>query len=184
MAMQGEKSGEHYCLFDTALGVCGLAWSERGITRVQLPDRDRAATERRLRTRTGRAAAEAPPPAVQKVVDALTRYMAGAVVDFGDVAIDWVNADAFQRAVYNEVRRVGWGETVTYGELARRIGAPGEAQAVGQAMGRNPVPVIMPCHRVLASGGKLGGFSAYGGTLTKERLLALEGAANPRLPGF
>lgn len=182
--MPETRPGEQYCVFETALGSCGLAWSERGITRVQLPERDRAATERRLRARTGRDAASAPPPAVQQVVDALTRYMAGAAVDFSDVSIDWASTDTFRRAVYDEVRRVGWGETVTYGELARRIGVPGEAQAVGQAMGRNPVPVIMPCHRVLASGGKLGGFSAYGGTLTKERLLALEGVANPRLPGF
>jgi methylated-DNA-[protein]-cysteine S-methyltransferase len=180
----GKRSGESYCLFETAFGPCGVAWTERGLTRVQLPERDRVATERRLQKRTQAMAPSEPPPAIARLIADLQRYMSGATIAFDETVIDWSGVDEFQRAIYDAGRKIAWGETVTYGELARRAGFDGEAQAVGQAMSRNPVPVVMPCHRVLASGGKLGGFSAYGGTLTKERLLVLEGIGSPRLPGL
>ncbi len=179
-----KRSGERYCLFETAFGTCGVAWTERGLTRVQLPERDRAATERRLQKRTQATAPSEPPATIARLIADLQHYMSGAAIAFDETVVDWSGVDEFQRAVYDAGRKVGWGETVTYGELARRAGFDGEAQAVGQAMSRNPVPVVMPCHRVLASGGKLGGFSAYGGTLTKERLLILEGIGSPRLPGL
>jgi len=176
-------SPEHYCLFDTALGAFGLGWSEQGLVRLQLPERDRAATEERLH----RSASPAPPPAwVKKVIVAMPRYLAGEQVDFGAVPLDLGDLGAFRLAVYEAARAVGWGETASYGDLARRIGFPWGARAVGQALARNPVPIIVPCHRILTHDRGIGGFSAYGGTLTKQRLLALEGVqvGMPMLPGL
>jgi methylated-DNA-[protein]-cysteine S-methyltransferase len=119
---------------------------------------------------------------------AVERYAAGKRIDFSMLALDLQGVGDFHRQIYEAARRVGWGETVTYGELARRVGSPGAARAVGQAMGRNPIPLIIPCHRVLASGHKIGGFSAFGGAVTKTRLLALEGVhldqGTPLLPGL
>ena len=178
-----------YCLFDTAFGPCGIAWNERGVVRLQLPESDRAATERRLKARSGGVPAEPTTRMMEAIAD-IQRYMRGTRVDFTAVPLDVVVDEPFRQGVYEALRLVPWGETVTYGELARRVGAAGQAREVGQVMGRNPVPVIVPCHRVLAAGNKAGGFSAYGGTFTKERLLALEGvtvgveAHAPPLPGI
>ena len=178
-----------YCLFDTAFGPCGIAWNERGVVRLQLPESDRAATERRLKARSGGVPAEPTTRMMEAIAD-IQRYMRGTRVDFTAVPLDVVVDEPFRQGVYEALRLVPWGETVTYGELARRVGAAGQAREVGQVMGRNPVPVIVPCHRVLAAGNKAGGFSAYGGTFTKERLLALEGvtvgveADAPALPGI
>src|SRR5262245_17650821 len=165
----------HCCVFDTAIGACGIAWSEIGLTRFQLPERDRQATELRLRSGRDHPALAAPPPHVASAMAALERYFAGKRVDFAPVAVDLEGIAPFYRRVYDAARGIAWGETATYGELARRAGSPGAARGVGQAMSRNPVPVIIPCHRILASGNKVGGFSAFGGTSAKERLLALEG---------
>ena len=164
-----------HCLFDTAIGPCGVGWSPRGIARVQLPEADRGATERRLRNGTGATVPGEPPPEVEDAIDKIRRCLAGETIDFAPVALDLTGIGAFRRKVYEAARRIGWGQTTTYGELARHAGAPGAARAVGQALGRNPVPIVVPCHRILASGGKLGGFSAFGGVAAKERLLALEG---------
>ena len=178
---------ERYCLFDTAIGPCGIAWTEQGLTRLQLPASDRATTERRVRSRTSGSGPHVPPPAIAEVIAAIRRYMAGERVDFYAVAVDLTGVSAFHRRLYDALRSVGWGQTTTYGELARRLGLP-DARDVGQAMGKNPVPVVIPCHRVLAAGNRIGGFSAPGGSLTKERLLALEGVHldgnAPRLPGL
>jgi len=165
----------HYCLFDTDLGVCGVAWSERGLARFQLPEADKRATERRLRLRAADSRAEAPPAQIAEAIADVQRYMAGERVDFSAIALDLAGVAPFYVEIYAAARRVGWGETATYGELARQAGAPGAARAVGQAMARNPVAVIIPCHRILASGNKVGGFSAFGGTVSKQRLLGLEG---------
>jgi methylated-DNA-[protein]-cysteine S-methyltransferase len=117
----------------------------------------------------------------------LQRYFAGEEVNFSDVAVDLSGLSDFQQKLYQLLRGVGWGQTTTYGELARALGCP-DARDVGQAMGKNPVPIIVPCHRVLAAGSKIGGFSAPGGAVTKEKLLALEGVhvhgGTPRLPGL
>jgi methylated-DNA-[protein]-cysteine S-methyltransferase len=165
----------HHCLFDTDLGPCGVAWGERGLARFQLPEADRRATERRLRLRAADSGATAPPRQIAAVIADVQRYMAGERVDFSAVALDLTGVAPFYAEIYVAARRVGWGETATYGELARRVGSPGAARAVGQAMARNPVAVIIPCHRILASGNKVGGFSAFGGALSKQKLLGLEG---------
>jgi methylated-DNA-[protein]-cysteine S-methyltransferase len=166
---------EHYCVFDTAIGHCGVAWRTRGVTRVQLPEADRGATEGRLRNGTGVTTPGEPSPEMEEAIARIKRYLAGETIDFALVALDLTGISAFHRMVYDAARRIGWGQTTTYGELARQAGAPRAARAVGQALGRNPVPIVVPCHRILASGGKVGGFSAFGGAAAKERLLALEG---------
>jgi methylated-DNA-[protein]-cysteine S-methyltransferase len=179
----------HYCLFDTAIGSCGVAWNHHhhGVTRLQLPEADARATERRLGARATRAAQAMPEEIHQLVADVQT-YMTGRRVDFDSVAIDMSGVEPFQLKVYEAARAIPWGQTVSYGELAQRTGFPGGARAVGRALSRNPVPIIIPCHRVLAKGHRVGGFSAHGGVFTKERLLALEGvrveAGTPLLPGF
>jgi methylated-DNA-[protein]-cysteine S-methyltransferase len=179
---------EHYCLFDTAIGTCGVAWSERGLTRLQLPEADRNATEKRLRANSASAGAVDPPPGIEQVISEVQRYLTGGKVDFSAVAVDLMDTNPFHRKVYEAARSIGWGHTASYGDLARQVGSPAAARAVGQALGRNPVPIVIPCHRVLASGNRVGGFSAYGGTSAKERLLALEGVRvrtdAPRLPGI
>ena len=135
------------------------------------------------------AGAAEPPPWVAAVVADIKRYLAGEAVDFSAVAVDLDALDPFRQRLYETMRSLAWGETTTYGELARQLGSTDweGARDVGEAMGRNPVPVVIPCHRVLAAGGKLGGFSAHGGAKTKAKLLALEGVhldGGPRLPGL
>lgn len=166
---------QKYCLFDTAIGPCGVAWSERGLTRVQLPESGRSATERRLKARSGGTRAEVPPLQIKQLIAEIQRYATGERVDFSSTALDLSKVGPIDREICTAARSIGWGATTTYGDLARQTGTPGDARGVGQAMSRNPMPIVIPCHRVLAKGNKLGGFSAYGGTVTKERLLALEG---------
>jgi methylated-DNA-[protein]-cysteine S-methyltransferase len=163
-----------YHVFETRLGFAGIAWNDDGIVRFRLPDSDRAAAEKHF---SGKAEARTPPPAIAAVVEQARRYFAGERVDFTPITLDLSQVDPIRRAIYDALRKVAFGETVTYGELAKRAGAtaPTAAQDVGVAMARNPVPLIIPCHRVLAAGGKLGGFSAPGRTEAKERMLALEG---------
>jgi methylated-DNA-[protein]-cysteine S-methyltransferase len=178
---------QYYCLFDTAIGTCGVAWSRLGVTRLQLPEADRSATEKRLGARSTRAG-HAMPAEIDQLIADMQGYMSGRKISFDSVAIDLGDVEPFRRKVYEAARALLWGQTVSYGELARRTGSPGTARAVGQALARNPVPIIIPCHRVLAKGRRIGGFSAPGGTVTKERLLALEGVSidvgTPLLPGF
>ena len=191
-AMTMERDSAHHHLFDTALGVCGVAWTTRGLAGVQLPEKDRAATERRLAAKSGSAGPAAPPPWVEALLADIRKYLAGEKVDFSAIALDLGSVDDFRRRLYEALRGISFGRTTTYGELARALGATGweGARDVGEAMGRNPVPIVIPCHRVLAAGNKLGGFSAHGGARTKQKLLALEGVrldggdSPPRLPGL
>jgi methylated-DNA-[protein]-cysteine S-methyltransferase len=180
-AMQSAvPSDVSHTLVDTALGAIGLAWraTPRGvaIVRLQLPTGDQAATEQALTRRLDSARATALPEEIERIAGMIRAYAAGDSVDFSGVEVDVGPVEPIRRAIYAALRKLGHGETLTYGELADRAGFPGLAQAVGQAMGRNPVPLIIPCHRVLAAGGKLGGFSAPGGVTTKERMLKLERA--------
>jgi len=162
----------HYHVFETKLGFAAIAWNDAGVTRFNLPGPKETATNR-----LGGAIPAEPPPHIATIVDQAKRYFAGERIDFAAIGLDLPHVDPFRRAIYDALRKVGFGETVTYGELARRAGAnePQAAQDVGVAMARNPVPLIIPCHRVLAAGGKLGGFSAPGRTETKQKMLALEG---------
>lgn len=180
------KSTEQYALFGTAIGTCAIAWSARGVTRMQLPERNREASEQRLRKRSPDATPAEPPPDIARVITQIQHYANGEAVDFCAVTLDIEGAEPFHRAVYDAARAVKWGETTTYGALGAKAGAQGDGREVGVALSRNPVTVIIPCHRVLAAGNKMGGFSAHGGTITKERLLALEGVTvgEPVLPGL
>ncbi|MGE0514355.1 MAG: methylated-DNA--[protein]-cysteine S-methyltransferase [Hyphomicrobiaceae bacterium] len=180
-----DRREERYLLLATPFGTCGIAWNGRGLTRLQLPELTPDATERRL-SAPGRKPWTGPlPDPIAAVSEELMAYFAGQETSFADVEIDFGDRPQFHLDLYAEARRIPWGETVTYGDLARALGQPGAARAVGQAMGRNPVPIIMPCHRVLASGSALRGFSAPGGIATKQRLLELERAnAVERLPLF
>jgi methylated-DNA-[protein]-cysteine S-methyltransferase len=175
-------------LFDSPIGPIGLAWSERGLTRLQLPERDRASTEARLRRGAEWGALSAPSPKIASVVEELQRYLRGERVDFLSIALDLSGVSTFHRTVYDLARGVPWGQTSTYGALARRANLQGAARAVGQALGRNPIAIVIPCHRILASGRAVGGFSAFGGRTTKMRLLALEDVHladdAPLLPGI
>lgn len=172
-----------FTLFDTAIGRCGIAWGAGGIVGIQLPEPQPAATRARILRRFPGAGPDAPPADVQRVIDDIAALLRGDLCRFATARLDMRCVAEFDRAVYTAALAIGPGETITYGELAARIGDPGAARAVGQSLGRNPFPIVVPCHRVLAAGGKTGGFSASGGTATKLRLLAIEGASpNGTLP--
>jgi methylated-DNA-[protein]-cysteine S-methyltransferase len=164
-------------VFETALGFMGLAWSEAGITRVYLAEKSREAIERRLLRHSGLTPVEAQdrPPWIAALIGSIQAYADGEEVDFSAVPVDLAGIDDFRLAIYDATRKLGFGETTTYGELAKRAGHGGLPRETGAALGSNPVPLIIPCHRILAAGGKIGGFSAPGGSTTKERMLAMEG---------
>lgn len=168
---------QSFALFETAIGTCGIIWTARGVCGVQLPEKDTAATRARVRRRRHPLAREVPaPPEVQRAVDGIIALLAGERRDLTGIAIDDDALPEFNKRVYAIVRKIPPGATMTYGDIAERLGDKTLARAVGQAMGENPTPLIMPCHRVLAAGGKTGGFSASGGVVTKLRLLTIEGA--------
>ena len=171
-----------HAVFETALGFIGIAWSDKGLTRLCLPQRDRAAVERRLLKHARDVGSEIPaelssdaPAWVADLIRAITAYAAGEEVDFSAVPVDLSGVDDFRLAIYAAARKLQFGEITTYGELAVRAGHPGLARETGAALGSNPVPLVIPCHRILAAGGKIGGFSAPGGSATKEKMLKLEG---------
>jgi methylated-DNA-[protein]-cysteine S-methyltransferase len=164
----------------------GTVWSERGLLRLQLPEANVQTTEKRLRAYRKDAIAAEPSSSAAAAIAAILRYLGGERIEFSNIELDLAGADPFHAEVYHAARRIGWGEVSTYGEIARRAGSPGEAREVGRALARNPVAIIIPCHRILMKGNRIGGFSAYGGTLTKKRLLALEGVSlnEDFLPGL
>jgi methylated-DNA-[protein]-cysteine S-methyltransferase len=165
-----------FALFDTAIGPCGIVWRGERIVGAALPSGDHAATRGHLIQRFPGAAEASLPPAIARYVDIVVRMLAGEPVDVAGIEVDLSSADAFEREVYSAARAIPRGEVRTYGELARSLGRPGASRAVGAALGRNPIPIIVPCHRILAASGKSGGFSAPGGTATKFRLLSIERA--------
>lgn len=165
-----------FALFDTTIGPCGIAWSERGILAVRFAEGDERKTRERLLRRVPDAKEEKPTPAVQHAIDGVIALLRGEPRDLTDIAIDDEKIPAFNRKVYAIVRKIPPGKTMTYGQIAESLGDRLLARDVGQAMGENPTPIIMPCHRVLAADGKTGGFSAPGGVNTKLRLLTIEGA--------
>jgi methylated-DNA-[protein]-cysteine S-methyltransferase len=168
-----------FALFDTAIGACAIAWSEAGIVALQLPEADRTRTHARLLRRWPQAQEAPPSPAIAAAIDSVVALTSGATAeparaDLAAATLDLDDVPAFDREVYAVARTIGPGKTLTYGEVALRIGEPGAAREVGQALGRNRIPIIVPCHRVVAAGGKTGGFSATGGVDTKLRLLEIE----------
>ncbi|MED5618800.1 methylated-DNA--[protein]-cysteine S-methyltransferase [Ideonella sp. BN130291] len=164
-----------FTVFPTAIGACALAWGPAGIVGVWLPESDAAATQARVLRRWPQARPSAVPPTVRRAVQGITALLEGGSDDLQDVALDLSRTPAFHRRVYEVARAIVPGRTLTYGEVAQQLGEPGAARAVGQALGRNPFPIVVPCHRVLAAGGQAGGFSAPGGVGTKFRLLQIEG---------
>lgn len=165
-----------FAIFDTAIGRCGIAWVDSGITGVQLPLPSEAQTRGRLKQRYQALSEAVPPPAVQAAIDRIIALMTGEAIDLTMIDLDFTGVPAFIREVYAIARAIPPGKTLTYGDIAKRLGGVELSRDVGQAMGQNPCPIIVPCHRVLAAGGKPGGFSANGGVETKLKMLAIEGA--------
>ncbi|MGV3553487.1 methylated-DNA--[protein]-cysteine S-methyltransferase [Rhizobium sp.] len=172
------RSSRYYEIFETAAGWCGIAWNNAGVVRFTLPTSSAESANQLLLRRVPEAGRADPPADIRETITAAQRYFAGEEMDFSHVRLDLGQQDAFFSKVYDRVRRLGWGETRTYGAVAKELGAgPEFARDVGQAMANNPIPLIVPCHRVLAAGNKIGGFSAPGGSDTKRRMLEMEGVA-------
>lgn len=165
-----------YALFDTSLGTCAIAWGERGIVRTYLPEPSAEAVRARLLRRLPDVHEAVPPDDVRRAIGEITRLLEGEPIDLTWVRLDDENVPELHRRVYAATRAIRPGSTLTYGEIARRLGDASLARAVGEALGRNPFPIVVPCHRVLAARGRTGGFSARGGTETKMQLLRIEGA--------
>jgi methylated-DNA-[protein]-cysteine S-methyltransferase len=163
-----------FTLFETAIGTCGIAWTERGVVGVQLPEENSQATRARLQRRYPHATEQMPSADVAGAIDRIAALLRGEPADLTGVALDMDSVTPFERAVYRTARDIPPGSTLTYGEIARHIGQPGAARDVGVALARNPFAIVVPCHRVVAANGKLGGFSGAGGTVTKLKLLAIE----------
>ncbi|MCX5480180.1 methylated-DNA--[protein]-cysteine S-methyltransferase [Kaistia geumhonensis] len=165
-----------FALFDTPLGRSAIVWGADGIRRTLLPERDPATTLQLLRRMFPEAEPGEPTGAVAAAAAGMRSLLEGGREDLREAPLDMSGLDRFSVAVYQALRTVGPGQTITYGALAERAGAPGAARAVGVALGRNPFPIIVPCHRVLAAGGRTGGFSAPGGVVTKLEILTRERA--------
>jgi methylated-DNA-[protein]-cysteine S-methyltransferase len=175
-----------YTLFETAIGWAGVAWGEQGLVGVHLPESSPETARKSFLRRIPDATEAAPPPQAQGVIDGIVDLMAGGKPDFADAPLDLSLTPAFNARVYAIARTIPPGETLTYGEIATRLGDRLLARDVGQALGQNHWPIVVPCHRVTAANSKLGGFSARGGAATKLKLLAIEGAkvaAQPSLFG-
>jgi methylated-DNA-[protein]-cysteine S-methyltransferase len=171
-----DSANPGYALFDTAIGRCGIVWSGRGIIGVQFPEGSEQATRNRLQRRFPQACETAVPQKVQRTIAAIVGLLAGERRDLNDAVLDCANVPDFNRRVYDVARTIPPGSTLSYGEVAERLGDRALARDVAQALGQNPFPIIVPCHRVMAAGGKTGGFSAPGGVRTKLRLLSIERA--------
>ena len=174
-----------FALFDTAIGACGIAWGRRGLTGVQLPQGNAGATRARMERRFAPAVESLPPQEVQQAIRDIVRLLNGGMVDLSQVALDMSGVPGFHARVYDVARSIPAGSTMSYGDIATRLGMLTEARAVGEALGRNPFPLVVPCHRVVAADGRPGGFSASGGVMTKLRLLSIEGVqARGTIPLF
>jgi methylated-DNA-[protein]-cysteine S-methyltransferase len=175
---------QHFALFDTPIGICGIEWGPRGINGLQLPMGSDEKTRARIRQRRGDIGEAAPTKEVQEAIDRIVELLAGKPDDLRDIPLDLDGVPDFNRGVYDIARTIPPGQTMTYGDIAKRLGGVELSRDVGQALGRNPCPIVVPCHRVLAAGQKPGGFSAKGGVSTKLKMLAIEGAAVNHTPGL
>lgn len=175
-----------FALFDTSIGYCGIAWGEKGegLAGVQLPEASAAATRARMQVRFAQTPETSPPDWVQVMVARITASLEGVHDDFADIALDMSGVPPFNQRVYEVARAIVPGQTLTYGEVAARLGEPGASRAVGQALGHNPFAPVVPCHRVLAAANRSGGFSAGGGVSTKLKMLESEGARFGAQPGL
>lgn len=173
-----------FALFDTSIGRCAIAWHASGIVGVILPQHNDAAMRSRIRQRHRDAREQAPSSDVAHAITDIQRLLAGERQDLNAIHLDMAGVEEFEQRVYVETRAIPPGQTTTYGAIATRLGDLSLSRAVGQALGRNPFAIVVPCHRVLAAGDKSGGFSAIGGVETKRRMLEIEGARalHPRLP--
>ncbi len=169
-------AGRGYAVFDTVIGRCGIAWGDSGIVAVQLPQAREIETRRRMLRQYPDARELRPSLNAEIAIEAMAALLRGQPCDFSDVELDMNGMPPFSRRVYEFARTIPRGETLTFADLAKRLGASGAAHAVGQAIGRNPFAILVPCHRVLAAEGETDGFSMNGGMVSKRRLLSLEGA--------
>jgi methylated-DNA-[protein]-cysteine S-methyltransferase len=170
-------AGFGYAIFDTTVGRCGIAWGEAGIVAVQLPEAREIETRGRLLRQHPEARERRPPSEVKFVIDGIAALLTGQPADFSDVTLGMQGVPPFNRRVYELARTIPRGEIMTFGDVASQLGASGTTNAVGQAIGRNPLPILVPCHRVLRAAGETGEACGNGGVISKRRLLALEGAA-------
>jgi methylated-DNA-[protein]-cysteine S-methyltransferase len=182
--MELAMTDQHFTLFDTPIGICGIEWGPRGINGVQLPMGSEEKTRARIRHRHGDIVEAQPPAEVRHAVEGIIELLSGKPNDLSDVVLDLDGVPEFNRGVYEIARGIPPGKTMTYGDIAKRLGGVELSRDVGQALGRNPCPIVVPCHRVLAAGGKPGGFSANGGVATKLKMLAIEGAAVNHTPNL
>jgi methylated-DNA-[protein]-cysteine S-methyltransferase len=172
-------SGRGYTIFDTSVGRCGIAWGDLGLLGVQLPEAREIETRRRLFQLFPDAREIRPSSEVQSVIDGIAALLRGKPAEFSDVRLDMTGIPAFNGRVYEFTRTIPRGETMTYGEVASRLRASGAAHSVAQAIAKNPFMIIVPCHRVLEAGGYADRISANGGSISKRRLLSIEGAGSP-----
>ncbi len=165
-----------FAIFETALGAGGIVWGDHGVIGIQLPEPDAGRVGARLKQRFPGARQTAPTGQMRQAIELISALLQGQSTDLSSICLDMDRVPDFERRVYHVTRTIAAGETLTYGQIASRLGEPRLAREVGQALARNPFPIVVPCHRVLAAGGKLGGFSASGGVATKQRLLSIERA--------
>lgn len=183
-AIIASMSSSGFAVFDTAVGPCGIAWDDRRVIGVQLPEASLEKMHARLSRRFPALHEAAPPADIQQVIERIIILLQGERIDLTDVLVDMERVPAFNRQVYEIARSIPPGSTLTYGDVAKRLGDPAIAREVGQALGQNPFPIIVPCHRVIAAGGKTGGFSGGDGVKTKLKLLMIELAKTDDLPSL
>nr|WP_047579706.1 methylated-DNA--[protein]-cysteine S-methyltransferase [Methylobacterium sp. ZNC0032] len=177
-------ANQHFHLFETTIGPCAVVWEGERFIGAQLPERDEAAARRRLERRFPEADEVPAEGFVAEAVAGIRALFDGEKRDLSHLPVALESVSAFNRKVYEVALAIPHGETLTYGEVAQRIGDPGAARAVGVALGQNPWPIIVPCHRVLAAGGRTGGFSAEGGVEIKLRILTIEKARTSAEPSL
>jgi methylated-DNA-[protein]-cysteine S-methyltransferase len=181
LGYQRNMENPRYIIFDTGFGPAGLAWTDRGVLAVAFPEPDAAAARVCLLRKTPAAERAAPPKAMKKIADDIVALFDGGKPDFQDVVLDDERVPDFDRSVLKLTRQISAGETKTYGDIAKALGDVSLSRRVGQALGRNPFPIIVPCHRVVGADGTMIGFSAAGGVEAKRGLLKIEGALAPEL---